>query len=42
MVSSVNTEDIRENTWLEGQEIYSMNSDVITRNILGIERKQET
>lgn len=40
--SSVNTEDFRENASLEGQELYSVNSGVITENLPGLECNQET
>lgn len=40
--SSVNTEDFRENAWLEGQQLYRVNSGVGTENLPGLECNQET
>lgn len=40
--SSVNTEDFRENAWLEGQQLCSVNSGVGTENMPGLECNQET
>lgn len=41
-MSGVNTKDFRENAWLEGQELYSVNSGVITEDTPGLECNQET
>lgn len=41
MVSSVNSEDIKQNAQLEGQEFYSINSGVIPENMLALECNQE-